>query len=278
MRAAIAAATVLACIACLAPAAGATTMTARAGAVVAKLRYHSPESYSWVTDRLTITRDGKKLVDRKPRPKACRPNVCGPTPGYGERPIVARDLDADGEPEVVYTSFWGGAHCCTIGQVYRYDARRHDYRSVSRNFGDPGYRLRDLEGDGRVEWMSADWRFDYEFASYAASGQPIQIWHFRHGRFRDVTNRYPGRIRRDGRAWWRRYRRIRHRHDGEQCGQVAAWAADKYRLGRRRQALRILHREARRGNLERRRSEFDPARHGRKFVRRLDRFLRRRGY
>ncbi len=265
----------LACLLCGASTATARTFTVERGAVTAKLRYHKDR---WEThvDRLTIVRAGKTLVNRKPRPSACRPQVCAPIFGYHPSPLVIRDLDG-GEPEVVYSSYWGGAHCCFIAQVYRFDTSRGRYRARSRNFGDPGYTFRDIERDGHVEWMSADDRFAYAFSSYAASGLPLRIWHFRHGRFFDVTNRYPGRIRHDARRFWRSFWRHRHRRDGEQRGAIAAWAADEYRLGRRRHALRVLRREARHGHLEGytwtgRRT------HGRRFVRRLDRFLRKRGY
>src|SRR4051812_22051477 len=221
-------------------------MTAHAGGVQATLRYHPYNRYDVfdVADRLTIVRHGKTLVARKPKPRACHPYTCFPNIKYGVRAVVVRDLDGDGEPEVVYSSFWGGAHCCFIAQVYRFDPKRDRYRTVSRNFADLGYRLRDLEHDGRVEWLSVDKRFAYAFTSFAGSGFPAQIWHFRHGRFVDVTRRYRARVRRDARRHWRAYVRVRHRRDGEQRGQIAAWAADEYLLGRRAHARRVLRREA----------------------------------
>ena len=276
MRALVVAAAVIACFACAAPPAAARTVTSHAGGVDATLRYHMRDTFYPVLERLKIARNGETLVNRKPRPRACRPYTCQPTIGFGAKAVIARDLDAHGEPEVVYNSYWGGAHCCFIAQVYRYDPGRGRYRTTSRNFGDLSYNLRDLERDGRVEWMSADQRVAYAFASFAFSGFPIRIWHFRHGRFIDVTKQYPGRIRRDGHRHWRAYRRLRHRRDGEQRGVVAAWAGDRYLLGKRRQARRVLRREVRRGHLDG--YNWDGRTSGRRFVRRLDRFLRKRGY
>ena len=64
--------------------------------------------------------------------------------------------------------------------------------------------------------------------------------------------------------------------DGD--GEPEEWAADQYQLGRRRHALRILRRERRRGHL--RQIDWYTGRNlgGRRYVRKLDRTLRRHGY
>jgi hypothetical protein len=226
--------------------------------------------------RLTISRNGKTLFSGRPRPKlrTCESFRCSPIDGMG-KPLTVRDLDGDSEPEVVFNAYSGGAHCCFVAQVWRYTGGA--YKPRSRDFGNVGYRLADISRNGRVEWLSADDRFAYAFTDFATSRFPVQILRFRHGRFVDVTDRYPGRIRRDGRRHWREYKRFLRGYEGSQYGPVAAWAADKYRLGKRHQALRILRREARRRHLESP-NWFNHPWHGRKFVRRLDRFLRRRGY
>jgi hypothetical protein len=72
-------------------------------------------------------------------------------------------------------------------------------------------------------------------------------------------------------VFWHAYKRLRRNRDDTPRGLIAAWAADQYRLGKRKYAVRILHREAHRGYLSR------PDGSGR-FILTLDRFLRRGGY
>src|SRR5712691_5346949 len=57
-------------------------------------------------------------------------------------------------------------------------------------WGNAGYRLVDLDHDGRPEFRSGDDRFAYAFTAFAASAWPVRIWHFDHGRMRDVTRAF----------------------------------------------------------------------------------------
>jgi hypothetical protein len=182
------------------------------------------------------------------------------------------DLDRDGEPEVIYSAFTGGAHCCFVGQVYYLAPDRTRYLAVDRSFGNGGFRLHDIEPDGLIEFASDDDRFTYTFAPYVASGRPLQIWRFVNGAFLDVTGRYPGLVRRDANYWWRYYKTLRFGPEGFQQGIVAPWAADEYRLGKRSSVLRLLRNENHRGALDR------SKRRGARFIKRLDKFLRRLGY
>jgi len=136
-----------------------------------------------------------------------------------------------------------------------------------------GYRLQDLDGDGRPELVSADDRFSYLYGSYAASIRPVRVWVLRGRSLRDVTRSFPAVVRED-RA---RNLRIARRQRGIARSAYAAWAADRYLLGERRAALRTLRRLARRGAL---RTDLgnNSRRAQRRWVSRLDRDLRRFGY
>jgi len=164
--------------------------------------------------------------------------------------------------------YWGGAHCCFLAEVFN-DAGGIYGKAAERNFGDFGYRLKDLDGDRRSEFVGSDFRFDYEFSSFAFSGAPIRVYDWRQGRFRQVTRRFRAAIRADAALWMRRYRRAPRAYEPQ--GVLAAWAADEYRLVRRAAALRFIRREIRPGKLS-----TLPGR--RTFVHHLDRVLRRWGY
>lgn len=257
----------------LAPAASAKQVTATSGRVTATLSYTTGHGGSSNTfGALTITRDGQVLFDKVPAPVPCRGLACEPTVGFrGIPPLRVRDLDADGEPEVIVTAFTGGAHCCIVAEVLALKAGAGGYAATDRDFGNGGYSLSDLDRDGRPEFVSSDDAFAYAFAAYAFSGRPIVISNYDHGSFVDVTKRFPALVRRDARGYWHGYLGLRRNRDGTDRGQIAAWAADEYRLGKRAYARSVLGREARSGYL-------GSAAGARRFIQDLDQFLLRGGY
>jgi hypothetical protein len=228
-----------------------------------ELRYHDL--------RLRIARAGQTLVDGPVSAPGCEEPYCVPGGGLDGTSVRVRDLDGDGEPEVLLDLFTGGAHCCVKTRVYWFDGA--GYRSLVHDFRDLGYRLRDLGGSTAPEFVSGDGRFGYLFASFASSVFPLQVWAFRHGALVDVTRRFPARVRADARHAWRLYRKARASGVYEPRGAIAAWAADRYLLGRRAATLRHLRALARSGALP-----GDMPRSQAAFVRRLDRTLRRLGY
>jgi hypothetical protein len=254
--------------------AAAKQLTVSGGGVKATLTYsRDPSSFGYRTDKLTITRAGQELFSAVPSLKACKDFPCGPTVGFGPGlpPLVVRDLDADGEPEVVYSAYTGGAHCCSVAQFFELASDGQRYTTAERVFGDPGFGIRDLNHDGRPEIVSADDTFAYRFTSYAFSGLPMLVLRYDRGHFKAITRQFPGLLRKEAAGFWRGYKKLRGSKDDTPRGQISAWAADEYRLGKRTYALGILRREVRHGYLA------DPG-SGAKFINTLDRFLRGRGY
>jgi hypothetical protein len=153
--------------------------------------------------------------------------------------IAVRDVDGDGDPEV-FAEFWlGGAHCCPVSVIYR-DAGHDRYTSslVVWPGEGVGYRLHDLDGDGRPEFVSAS-DFECAFVSCAGSVFPLRIWAFRNGSFVDETARFSGKVRAQARGFWRVYRdSARRNHPFRQY--LAAWAADEHVLGRGAAAMRWI--------------------------------------
>ena len=188
--------------------------------------------------------------------------------------LRVRDLDGDGEPEVVLDLYTRGAHCCWESVVYRYAAG--GYRPGLHRWGNVSYRLTDLDGDGRPELRSADDRFAYVFTSFATSYFPLRVWHYRHGRFVDVTRRFPGAVRADAARLWTRYLHERAQH-AEVRGVLAAWLADEYRLGRERVGWARRDAALRRGDLGPR-PDLDGWPQARAYLAALRRFLGREGY
>ena len=253
--------------------ASATDETVQSGAVRATF------SYSCGSDRLDcsglrlrIFRGGVTALDQ---PVTVR-NEDRLSPGRpGERSVELRQLDPDSEPEVLLDLFTGGANCCLISYIY--DFRNGGYARVGRRWGRAGYVLRNLDHRGRIEFDSADPRFDSLYTSTAESRLPIQIFRFEGGRLRAVTRTFKNAVRRDRDEQLRIYRRIR-RGGGDVRGALAAYQADNYLLSRRTAARgwRLLRRLADQGKIRRPAGADGPS--GRAYLRSLQRKLRRFGY
>ncbi len=186
---------------------------------------------------------------------------------------MVRDLEANGQGNVIVELNSGGAHCCTIFQVFTWDPGTMTYRVAEHDFGDPGALVADIAGNGKLEFETADDRFGYAFAPFAYSGLPLQILSFANGRFRNVTRSFPSALAKDAAKWLRAFRSERRLQLGN--GLIAAWAADEELLGHGALVRSTLAREAAQGHL-RSRENYGPS--GTAFVRALLRFLARAGY
>jgi subtilisin-like proprotein convertase family protein len=226
--------------------------------------------------RITVRRDGKRALKTSVARLSCKECLVG---GFdtitSPEPLTIRDLDGDGEPEVLVDLFTGGAHCCYYTVILRYDGRT--YRGKVVLWGDPSYGLRDLDHDGRPEFVTADDRFAYEFTSYAGSVLPIQVRAYDHGVLTDVTSRFPALVRAEANDLRRQYLQYRGNRQDDLRGLLAAWVADEYRLGLGEEAMKQVEAAYRRGELSAPRVDpLWPA--GRKYIKALQAFLVKNGY
>ena len=269
----VAAATVLSLAA--APPALATTQTAQSGSVSATFTFSG--SYPNFTGmRLSIAQGGTVYYNEPVASKLCG-TYCAPGSPSGKGTSVhALDLEHDGQPDVILDLYSGGAHCCSIEQVFSFDPGTMTYTETQHDFGDPGAEIVDLGHDGRYEFLTADDWFAYEFTDFAASGLPIQILTFSDGRFLNVTRHYPKLIARDAAGWRRAFNSMAKQHYSDSVGVVAAWAADEELLGHAKLVNRFLANQLKAGHLNSALSPEEPS--GAKFVTKLRKFLRRHGY
>jgi hypothetical protein len=208
---------------------------------------------------LTVTRSGARTFDGDPFAGGdCADGGCSLAP-LGGSPLRVVDLDGDGAPEVLLDAFTGGAHCCQLTQILRMGTGGEVRQE--RNWADPGYRLRDLDADGRPEFVTADAAFGYEFAAFAFSLSPVRVLDWRAGRFANRTRAFPGTVRADLISLRRALRSLRRKHLPTR-GAIAAITADLYSLGRAADARAYLA----------------GAPGGRAFHARVLRFLHRYGY
>jgi streptogramin lyase len=239
----------------------------RHGATIARLAYTLNGVFTDLSIR--IERHGRTLLSEDV------PAAWAGFPAQADRnSLSVRDLDGDGEPEVMLLLNSGGAHCCAWSRVYGYVRGRDTFVPVVRRWGEDSAqpRIRDVDRDGRPEFVSSDDRF-FETAFGNMGPMPIQIWSFRHVRFRDVTRRFPRLLRRDAASIWRLYRRY------PEAARLVfpAWVADECRLGRGHIAYHVLEQERRRGALKRSPGVYGP-RDPHAYIRGVKRLLRRTGY
>jgi hypothetical protein len=254
------------------PVAPATTQTASAGNVTATFTFQG-KFPNYQGQRLQISQGGSVLYDQPVTSKFCA-NLCAPyTAVTGRSDVAVVDLEHTGRPDVVLDLYSGGAHCCTIVQIFSFDPGTMTYVKTERNFGDPEARIVDLGHNGRFEFLTADDSFAYAFTDFAASGLPIEIETFSIRHFTAVTRRYPRLIAKDAAIWLRAFKAQASEHYSDSVGVIAAWAADEDLLGHVKLVNRYLSQQAAAGHLN---APFGAG--GTKFVANLQKFLRRRGY
>jgi Protein of unknown function (DUF4232) len=258
----------------LAPAAFATTQTTQDGAVSATFTYEG-KFPQFSHEQLTISRDGKSVYDAPVTASECGAQCAPGEYGSGKESIRALDLDNDGQPDIVLELYSGGAHCCTIDEVFSFNQSTNTYGETAWDFGDPGAQIEDLGHNGHYEFLTADDTFAYAFTDFAASGLPIQILSFENGAFKNVTRSYPALIEKDAKQWLRAFDSMARYHYSDSVGVIAAWAADEALLGRERAAERFLSEQAKAGHLK---SALLPHQSGEKFIAALNQLLRKDGY
>ena len=249
--------------------------TAASGAVQATLTWKAAEIGAG-DPRLVVVRAGATVFDGSPvaASQSCSEGGCSYAPSAKRSgPLQVRDLDGDGEPEVLVDAYSGGAHCCALTEILRFTGSA--YSTSEAFWGNTGYDLTDLDGDARPEFVASDDTFAGAFTSYAASFFPPLVLDYdpaASGGFRDVTRGFPSLVRKNVRRALHTLRKARRRHY-ETLGIVAAYAADLYLLGRGREVRPYLQRARRRGDLL-----AADGRAPRSYDRQLLAFLRKQGY
>jgi hypothetical protein len=77
------------------------------------------------------------------------------------------DLTGEGNPDVVFRVYTGGAHCCFSTVVY--DLGPTLIKVLETPLSNCDGRFEDLDGDGVAEYVTCDDRFAYAYCAYAGS-------------------------------------------------------------------------------------------------------------
>ncbi len=91
-------------------------------------------------------------------------------------------------PQVVFTYFWQGAHCCTVTKIASLGQGQawHVVEGEALD-GAGGYLFEDIEKAGFSYLLSNDQSFYYAFDSYAGSAAPLRIHQLVGDKLVDVT-------------------------------------------------------------------------------------------
>ena len=153
-------------------------------------------------------------------------------------PVTVRLVDIDPsspQPEVIATSFTGGAHCCDRIQIA---AVQPGGSWAVEEFGlfDGGYVLVDINDDGLAEIRVVDQSFLYTFDCYACSAPPPLYYRLLNGVSVDISNSADVDVA---------YRMELQRFDDPSAmtgepGRLAGWAALRARLGDGEAALATI--------------------------------------
>jgi len=259
------------------------TETATSGQVTATFSYNYKETrfgtHSFSNLQVTITRAGSQLLQELLGGEC---NGCEPWPAGGANPdapsIFARDLDNDGEPEILVDLYTGGANCCFYTQSYRYDPTTDKYiAKVLRPGLSFPYTLKDLNKDKVPEFRTIDYRFAYKYGSNADTPRPLRIFDWDNGKLVDVTLAYPGYASRDAAVYYRIYLKYRKSKTVNVRGFLAAYVASSYNAGKGPAAWRRVVAAFRRGELDKKPTgEVGPF--GRDYLISLRKPLKRYGY
>ncbi len=209
-----------------------------AGAIRAEVSYEEQDFYI-NNVRLFILRDGKPILEqpiviKQTDPKTGVVEEITQFLGVSEPKVI--DLDQDNNREIAISLSSRGAHCCSYTLIYTYNSANDSYNRLQVDWGNfpSAGKLEDIDENSTLEFIARDDRFSGEFAGYAGSFRPIQIWQYRNGKMLDVTRNYPKIVYNDAYQFWQFYNtelRLQPKANQQQIQSVfAAYLANKYLL------------------------------------------------
>lgn len=165
-----------------------------------------------------------------------------PDAGFDEPAAEASIAEMDpgnSHPEVYFTAYSGGAHCCSTVIVAEEVGNGRWVTVPVGDFDGGGNYLQDIDEDGLAEIVTVDNRFLYAFDCYACSAAPLVIRTVRNGAAVDVSSesRYL-QAHRDWLAEIESY--VDPSEQWKSPGYLAGWVAAKARVGEGPAAMKAL--------------------------------------
>ena len=95
---------------------------------------------------------------------------------------IGRDVTGEHQPNLVITSWSGGAHCCFTFQVFQIGSDFKKIAELNAEHGDLSH-FEDLHHDGILVFVTNDWTFAYWNTSFLDSPAPDIKLQFRNGKY-----------------------------------------------------------------------------------------------
>ena len=94
--------------------------------------------------------------------------------------VNLKDINGDGQLELIVQTYSGGAHCCFSTLVYQFEPELTQVlASLPSNCGG---QFEDLRGDGVPEFITCDDRWAYRYCPFAMSPLPLIVLEYQPGR------------------------------------------------------------------------------------------------
>ncbi len=127
-----------------------------------------PDGVLYMNPIVTVSVDGKETITSEG------------SESFPDNPVFLvqiAEMDASNpHPEVVFSTYTGGAHCCSDTRVLASSRDGREWREITVGPFDGGpLAARDLDGDGRYELATRDNAFLYTFGCYACSTAPLLV-------------------------------------------------------------------------------------------------------
>ena len=137
---------------------------------------------------------------------------------------VGKDLTGDGDPNLAFAHWSGGAHCCT--NVYLFSAG-DEFRFIDKFSGEHGTPVfEDVDGDGSYEVIIADWAFAYWNESFVGSPVMEVILKFNGQRYEVAYDLMKKPLERIDREYDELMKEYEDKYDPENCRQGFAWESE----------------------------------------------------
>lgn len=144
--------------------------------------------------------------------------------------VAVRDLDRDGEPELLADLVRRGERGARRTLVARWVPTEGRHRLTTHDWGAAEYRLGDINGDRRPEFVTRDVRLA-GFPGSSAARLPVRIWRFDGGEMVDVTRAFRRQVRADMAGHWAAITAA-ERRGGSPRAAIAAYISTAHLMGR----------------------------------------------
>lgn len=152
---------------------------------------------------------------------------------FGDTNASIARLDRESEtPQLVLTTYTGGAHCCMKTWLVTKPAGNPDWIMLElEELDGQGLGFRDLNGDGVLEIAQYDNNFLYTFDSYSSSFEPVKYLALSGDQLVDISNTgiASSALRQDIASL--EFEARLNPENWRRNGFLAAWVASKVRLG-----------------------------------------------